>query len=318
MERERPVVTVLGASGFVGSAVVAALAARPVTVRAVARRACPARDGVEVRTADLTDPDQVRAVVAGSDAVVHLLLPSAGWRAEGAESERVNVGVMRDLIACVRADRRRPVVLFAGSVSQAGPTPGLPIDGSEPDRPDSVYDRQKQTAESLLKAATRAGDLRGISLRLSTVYGCVAGERCADRGVLATMTRKALVGEPLTVWDGGAMERDLIHVTDVAEAFAAALAHPDALSGRHWVIGTGRGERLRDAFAAVAASVATRTGRPPVPVVTVPAPAAASSTDLRGVVVDPSAFAAATGWRARVPFRAGLDAAVTALARDAY
>jgi nucleoside-diphosphate-sugar epimerase len=312
---KRPVVTVLGASGFVGSAVVAALAARPVTVRAVARRPCAARAGVEVWTADLTDAGLLRAAVAGSDAVVHLLLPSAGWRAESEESERVNVGVMRDLVACLRS-RRPPVVVFAGSVSQAGTPPRLPIDGSEPDRPESVYDRQKQAAELMLKAATWAGDLRGISLRLATVYGNGPDGRCGDRGVLATMARKALAGESLTVWGDGSTQRDLVHVADVATAFAAALAHPDSLSGRHWVIGTGNGQRLRDTFTAVADSVAARTGRPPVPVVPVPPPPAASPMDLRGVVVDSSAFQAVTGWRAEMPFRAGLDGMVTALARD--
>jgi nucleoside-diphosphate-sugar epimerase len=143
------VVTVLGASGFVGSAVVAALAGDPVVIRAVARRPCAVtsrgRAAIEVRTADLTVAEEVRAAVAGSDAVVHLLLPVAGWRADGAEAERVNVGVMRDLIRCVRtsgqpARREPPVVVFAGSVSQAGPVSRLPIDGSEPDRPEGAYD----------------------------------------------------------------------------------------------------------------------------------------------------------------------------------
>jgi nucleoside-diphosphate-sugar epimerase len=112
------------------------------------------------------------------------------------------------------------------------------------------------------------------------------------------------------------MERDLLHVHDVAEAFAAALAHPDALCGRHWAIGTGRSERLRDAFTAVADSVAARSGHPPVPVVSIPPPPAATRTDMSGVVVDSAAFTAVTEWRARVPFRVGLDRMVAALAQE--
>jgi nucleoside-diphosphate-sugar epimerase len=51
-----------------------------------------------------------------------------------------------------------------------------------------------------------------------------------------------------------------------------------------------------------------------VPVVAQPAPESASSTDLRGVVVDAGRFGAVTGWRPQVPFTAGLDDLVAALA----
>jgi nucleoside-diphosphate-sugar epimerase len=313
-------VTVLGASGFVGSAVVAALSREPIALRAVARRPCAVpgegRAEVEVRTADLTVAGELRAAVAGSDAVLHLLLPSAGWRAEGEESEQVNVGIMRDLVRCLRDRDTPPVVVFAGSVSQLGPPVRLPIDGSEPDHPEGAYDLQKQAAERMLKDATATGVMRGISLRLPTVYGSGPGAGCADRGVLATMARRALAGEPLTVWRDGAMTRDLVHVQDAAAAFVAALRHPAALGGRHWVIGTGRGERLRDVFAAVADAVSARNGRPPVPVLPVAPPGQASRTDLSGVVVDPFAFTAVTGWRARTPLRAGLDRMVAALAEE--
>jgi nucleoside-diphosphate-sugar epimerase len=318
---DRPVVAVLGASGFVGSAVVAALAARPLAVRAVARRpvAVPedARAEVSVHAADLTDPGALRDAVDGAGAVVHLLLPTGGWRADGEESERVNVGVMRDLVGCLRERAGRPpVVVFAGSVSQAGPVDPLPVDGSEPDRPESPYDLQKQAAERLLVDATADGVLRGISLRLPTVYGSRPGSGRADRGVLAAMARRALAGQPLTVWGDGAVLRDVVHVEDVAAAFVAALDHADRLAGRHWVVGTGEGRRLRDLFTAVAAAVSESAGRPPVPVQSVPPPSGALRTDTSGVVVDASAFAAVTGWRPRVPLRAGLDRMVAALAGE--
>src|SRR5205085_3976417 len=131
---------------------------------------------------------------------------------------------------------------------------------------------QKHEAERLLKAATVRGVLRGISLRLPTVYGTGPGERCVDRGVLATMIRRAFADEPLTVWGDGSMERDLLHVRDAAAAFVAALTNPDRLSGGHWLVGTGNGIRLRDVFTAVADSVAAQCGRRAVPVVSVPPP----------------------------------------------
>jgi nucleoside-diphosphate-sugar epimerase len=319
----RPLITVLGASGFIGSAVTAALAERPIRLRIVARRpALPppgGRAAVEVRTADLTARYAVATAVAGSDVVVHVVLDAAGWRgADGdARTERVNVGVMRDLVEALRCGRAPgappPVVVFAGSASQVGSPDTLPVDGTEADQPDTAYDRQKQSAEHLLRTATEHGVLRGVSLRLPTVFG-PGPTATADRGVLSTMTRQALDGEALTMWHDGTVERDLLFVDDVATAFLAAIDHPNALAGRHWLLGTGRGERLGDVFHMIADLVATHTGRSPVPVVSVPPPDGLAVTDLRSMVVDSTAFRSATGWSPRVPLRDGLRRTVIALA----
>lgn len=317
-----PLVTVLGASGFVGSAVVAALAGRPVRLRAVARRPVAARSGIEVIAADLTSIAAVEQVVAGADAVISLVLHESGWRGADTDpgSERVNVGVLCDVIEVLRARRRSvppPAVLFAGSTSQVGVPPRVPIDGTEPDRPETAYDRQKQLAEGALKAATAEGAVRGVSLRLPTVFGHVPGAGAGDRGVLATMVRRALDGQPLTVWDDGTLRRDLLHVSDVADAFVAALDHADALAGRHWLLGTGRGERLVDVFRTIAELVSVHTGRAPVPVVPVSPPPHATPTDTRSVVIDSTAFRSATGWRPRVPLRPALGHLVAGLAGSA-
>ncbi|WP_344935637.1 NAD-dependent epimerase/dehydratase [Sphaerisporangium flaviroseum] len=322
--RARPLVTVLGASGFVGSAVVRELAGRPVRLRLVSRgpATVPVRCAAEVeqRQADVTAPGHLREVLRGTDAVLQLVAHSAGWRGadEHGDSERVNVGVMRDVVSVLGAERRSgppPVVVFAGSLSQVGVPPRVPLTGGEPDHPVSTYDRQKQAAERALLAAAADGAVRGISLRLPTVYGDAPPERPRDRGVLATMVRRALAGQALTLWDG-TVTRDLLYAGDVATAFAAALDHPGPLSGRHWLLGTGRGERLGDAFHAVVRLVAERTGRPPVPVVRVPPADGATTTDLRHMVADPEAFRSVTGWRARVGLDDGLRRLVTAIAAE--
>ncbi|GAA0532579.1 NAD-dependent dehydratase [Saccharopolyspora subtropica] len=318
----QPLVTILGSSGFVGSAIVAALSDRPIRLRVVARRPTPvpphARARIEVRTADLTEPVDLRGVLAGSDAVIHLVKDSAGWRGveQTPRSERVNVGVMRDLLDHFRAHAGcgpPPAVVFAGSSSQVGVPPAVPVDGSEPDRPDTPYDRQKQAAEELLAAATAEGAVRGITLRLSTVFGQDSASGPPDPGVLTTMVRRAIAGEALTMWHDGTVLRDFVHVRDVAAAFVAAIDHAAALSGRHWLIGTGRGERLRDVFGRVAELVAAYTGKPEVPVRSVPPPDDAVPTDLCSMVVDSSAFRAVTGWRPETTLAEGLERTVAAL-----
>lgn len=286
---------VLGASGLIGARLVRALARCPVRVRAVGRtRPVPAVAGVTARSVDLTLPGRLAEAVTGADVVVHLVAHTvAGWRvADGdALAERVNVGLVRDLVDVV-APGRAPVVVFASTAGEPG---------------GSAYGRHKLAAELALAAATRAGRVRGISLRLPTVYGTADGT-----GVVARMIRLAAAGEPLPLWGEatGRVERDLLHVDDAVTALLAAIAHANALAGRYWTVGTGTGVRVADLFAAIAAAVAEHQGRDPVPVVVVESPATASADDHRGVVADPVAFHAVTGWVARVPLAAGIASVV--------
>ncbi len=127
------------------------------------------------------------------------------------------------------------------------------------------------------------------------------------------MIRKALAGEPLTMWHDGTPRRDLLNVEDAARAFVVAMEHIDALAGRHYVLGTGQAKSLGEVFQAIAAIVARQTGADPVPVVSVPPPPEADGTDFRSIDVDPSAFLAATGWRCEIPLVEALERTVAAL-----
>lgn len=318
----RQVVSVLGASGYLGSVLTALLADLPIRLRAVARRRSPvperAAADIEVRTADLTDTECLADALAHADVVFHLGKHSGGWRdaEQNPDSERINVGVMRRLVETLR--RRRPagappLVVFAATTSQVGLPPEHPMNGSEPDRPETVYDRQKLTAERILKAATDEGVLRGVSLRLPTVFGQSRRSSVPDRGVVSTMVRRALAAEPLTMWHDGTVKRDLVYVEDVAEAFLAVMRHPGALAGRHWLVGTGRQDTLGTVFRTVAESVAAHTGKPAVPVVSVQPPAHAPVIDFRSVTIDPTPFQHAAGWCARTELRDAVDRTVVAL-----
>ncbi|MEZ3182533.1 NAD-dependent epimerase/dehydratase [Streptomyces pimonensis] len=321
----RPLVAVLGASGFVGSAVIRELARRPIRLRAVARRPTPipddARAETEVLSVDLTDPGALAAAVENADAVLHLVACIGGeatWRISDGDTlaERVNVGLMEDLIDVLRTRTGQgppPAVVFAGTTLEVGLPDRTRIDGSERDAPQGVYGRQKLAAERALKRATAEGVVRGVTLRLPTVFGQGPESTVMDKGVVVTMVRRALAGEPLSMWHDGTVRRDLVYVDDAAGAFAAALDHVDALAGRHWLIGTGRGEGLGEVFTAIARTVARHTGRPAVPVVSVEPPVEAEAVDFHSVEVDSTAFRSVTGWRPLVPLQEALERTVTSL-----
>ncbi|MFF9118770.1 NAD-dependent epimerase/dehydratase family protein [Streptomyces massasporeus] len=313
-----PLVVVLGAAGFVGSAVFRELAQHPVRIRAVSRRKSPvpknARAEIEVVSADLTEPGQMAGAAAGADVVIHSLAYIAGastWRIADGDTvaERVNVGLMRDLLHALRdrADSLAPpTVLFTGSVTAVGPSEKEVLDGTEPDRPKGEYERQKLAAERLLLAADTEGTVRGACLRLTTVYGYSAGSTTRDKGIVSAMARRAVAGKPLTMWHDGTVRRDLLHVDDVARAFRAAIPCMDELAGKRWLLGTGQGAPLGAVFTTVSELVAGQTGREPVPVVSVAPPEYAEVRDFRSVTIDSSAFQAATGWKPQVSLEDGL------------
>lgn len=317
-------ITVLGASGFIGSAVTRALAQQPIRLRALARRpftSPPGQAETTVVAADLTDRAALADAVAGSDAVVYLLLADGGWRAaETEEAERVNVGVMRDLIDVIGSNHGTPpLVVYGGAVSQVGVPPREPLDGSEPDHPTTPYDRQKLMAEQILKKATANGQVRGISLRLPTVFGETTTPGANhDRGVVSAMARRALDGRALTIWGDGTVRRDLVHVEDIAAAFTAALANPEPLVGGHWLLGAGRGDQLGEVFRLVAREMSEHTGQSPVDVTCVEPPSHAPETEFLSITIDSTPFRAITGWRPEISLSEGVRRTVAALTTSVH
>jgi len=322
----RPLISVLGSSGLLGTAIARELATRPVRLRLVGRRPTlvppESRAAIEMRAADLTAPGAMAAAVAEADVVMLLAAHIGGarsWRVAAGDqmAERVNVGLMNDLIEAVRRHPRRrpPLVLFAGSMSQVGRADG-PIDGTEPDEPLSAYDRHKLAAERALKAATADGVVHGIALRLATLFSRGTDPVNLDRGVVTTMMRRAFADQPLTMWHDGKVDRDLLCVDDAARSFSTALDGAASLVGRHWLVGTGRATSVGDLFALIAQAVAGQTGRPPVPVLSVSPAEHSVPTDLLDYVVEPSRFHAASGWRAQIELEDALTQGAAALARS--
>ena len=252
--------------------------------------------------------------VVDADVIFHLAAQTSVAVAE-ANPERdfhANVTPMRQLLAACRACRRRPAVMFAGTVTEAGLPEKLPVNEDAADDPITVYDRHKLMAERDLKAAATRGDVEGVTLRLANVYGPGAHGRQADRDVLNRMIGAAIAGRPLTVYDRGDQVRDYVFVDDVVDAFMAAAVNRARVNGEHFVIGSGQGTTIREAFELIAARVERSTGRA-VPVTSVAPPAPTPAIERRNFIADHARFSAATGWRPNVGLAEGIDRTIEAL-----
>jgi len=196
------------------------------------------------------------------DVIYHLASQTSIYVAERdpiADYE-ANVKPMQLLLEACRTTNTSPVVVFSGTSTQCGMPKILPVSDDVEDHPMTVYDFNKLQAERLLMFYTAQGFVKGVSFRLTNVYGPGPKSSSADRGILNMMIKKALNGEDLTVYGDGKHIRDYIYVDDVVKAFLNAPMHIGGFYGRHCVLGSGEGTRIIDALVMVSNLVAKETG----------------------------------------------------------
>jgi UDP-glucose 4-epimerase len=305
-------IIITGARGYIGSALSERLASEGYALQLVSRspsqgRVMSARAKGDYRGADLRDPQSWSKLLSDADVVMHL---SARTDLHAAEAdpvgdEDINVQPLRALVEAARAANTAPTIVFASAATVVGSNPQIPVDDAAHDNPCSIYDRNKLACETILREATSRGTVRACSLRLANVYGHGGASINANRGILNLMMGRAIDGEPLTLYGEGAYVRDFIHIDDVIEAFHSAIVTPQVCDGGHYVIASGRGHTLAEAYAMIAQAAMTQLQRR-VEIVRVAEPGNLHPIEKRNFIGDSAAFSARTGWRPRFDLRSGI------------
>ena len=310
-------IAVTGAAGFLGGRMIARLVGEECKVIRVARSTPPQVDRSTAEVIDVIGDVGERSLwdrIVEADVIFHFAAQTSVAAAEMDPDAdyHSNVAPIAHLSAACRARGRQPIVVFAGTVTEAGTPARLPVGEDVPDIPITVYDFHKLQAEMELKRAAADGALRGATLRLANVYGPGAHGRTADRDVLNRMIAAALLGRPLTIYGTGGYMRDYVFVEDVVDAFIAASQHMERVNGHHFVIGSGRGISIRGAFELIAERVERLAGRQ-VAIETAEPPAPLSAIEQRHFVADHSKFSGLTGWQPRWLLADGIDRTIEAL-----
>ena len=259
------VALVTGGAGFIGSHLVAALAAAGRRVRVFDDFSTGRRDNLagitpapEVVEGTISDPAAVARAAAGCEVVFHLAaLASVAKSVEDPVlNHAVNAtGTLHVLDAARAAGVRR--VVYAGSASAYGGASDPA--GQDEDTPLcalSPYAAAKLAGEFYCQAFAASYGLETVRLRFFNVFGPRQRADSPYSGVIAIFAAMLAAGRTPTVHGDGLQSRDFVAVADVARALLLAADAP-GVSGRVYNVGTGGSVTVLDLIAALNARLGT-------------------------------------------------------------
>jgi nucleoside-diphosphate-sugar epimerase len=217
-------VTVLGATGGIGRAVVTELAQRGHAVtaasRSVADTSWPA--GVRVLPTDLRDPVSAEAACAGADVVVMAAqIPYSGWSTQLIPLVDAAVDAAATAGArLVMVDNLYGYGFPEGPITEASPLAATTRKG-----------RLRAELGERLLAVHASGRVRVTIGRFSDYYG-PGGENSLVNQV---GVKPAVAGKTSRVFIAGDQPHTFHYLPDAARGFATLVEHPEA-DGRIWIL----------------------------------------------------------------------------------
>jgi UDP-glucose 4-epimerase len=276
---------VVGAEGFIGRHLTAAL------------RAWRARVTAYTRQHELSWPDDPDA-----PEIVFYLASSVTPTLAEQHPEWVTADHLRfaELLRRLARSANPPTVVFTSSAGTVyDPDVIGPCREDSPTRPAGRYGEAKLALEKLL--LDHCDDIPAVILRLSNVYG--PGQRVdKSQGVLAYWLSAAVAGHPLQVIGDLRATRDYVYIDDVVNCMLRVAARsPGVASGRPLVVNVASG--VSTPLADLLSIVEHVVGRE-LPVQRVPGRA----VDRRNTCLDVTRAAFRLGWRPRTSLVEGISA----------
>lgn len=301
-------VLVTGADGFIGSHLTEALLEKGYAVRALAQYNSfntwgwlddlGLRDGLEVVTGDVRDPDFCRHITRGIDTVYHLAALIAIPYSYIAPDSYVDTNIKGTLNMCQAARDagvRRIVVTSTSEVY--GTAKYVPIDEAHPRQPQSPYSATKIGADAIAQSFYNAFDLPLVTARPFNTYG----PRQSARAIIPTIITQIASGRDKIRLGDLTPTRDFNYVADTAAGFIA-LGEAPGIEGRDINIATGTEVSMADTLA----TIARLMGRN-VEDVTDPERLRPAKSEVNRLCGDNTLITSLTDWRPKHSFEQGLQ-----------
>lgn len=194
---------ITGARGFVGRALVGALAAREdgsIVATDVMAGYSPVLPSVAWRTDRLDDPDALAELMAVPyDRIIHLATVAGVGSAQFDIGRATNLIATQNLLEAARRSGKPPRFIYASSVGVFGsPLPAM-IDDETLPVPTTSYGTHKLIGELLVSDYARAGLVDGLALRLPGIVARPRGSTTMLSAFLSDLFHAACNGEPFTI-----------------------------------------------------------------------------------------------------------------------
>jgi CDP-paratose 2-epimerase len=210
------------------------------------------------------DFDVLRREVEKHDTILHLAAQVAVTTSlvDPRRDFEVNALGTFNLLEAVRLSRSRPLVLFSSTNKVYGALPHLPVRDtgnryifcdpklndcgvSEREALDfhSPYGCSKGCADQYVTDYGRIYGFDTVVFRQSCIYGRYQFG-VEDQGWVAWFAIAAVSGRDITIYGDGKQVRDILYVDDLTSLYAAAIEHPECVSGKAYNVGGGPSNTL--------------------------------------------------------------------------
>lgn len=292
---------VVGASGYIGSAIAASFEREGHKVLGVGGPfSLKGRSGFSyaegLYTAIQQDLADVDVVVYAAGRVV----PSTSISAN--EAIRLDALPLGELLESLGRLKSQPAFVFIATAGAIyGSTPdGTVLTEASPPAPVSVYGLVRSLMEQMVEHARRIRQVRGVILRPSNIYG--PGQRVnGPAAFIVRALNAAATGVPMELWGTGQQRKDFLFIDDLVDAVSHAVtyARRDSTWDGPSVFNICRGESA--SLLEVLSLIREVSGKE-VPYRTIEA----RSTDVQRVELSAELAARVLDWHARTDLRAGL------------
>lgn len=213
---------ITGASGFVGSGLMALMQERGLAARGVTSAASPGLTSIGSWTDEIDWQDKLD----GIDTIVHLAARVHVMRETSAdpltEFRNANVSASLNLATqAARAGVRRFVFISSIKVNGERTEPGMPFRADDIPSPQDPYAISKAEAERALLALGRQTGLEIVIVRPPLIYGR------GVKGNFATLMKWAASGLP-SIFAGVANRRSFVFLETLCDLLITVLDHPAA------------------------------------------------------------------------------------------
>jgi UDP-glucuronate 4-epimerase len=262
-------ILVTGAAGFIGSGVAHALLARgdaligidnlndyyDVSLKEARLARLTSQPGFTFRKLDISDRDSVLKLADDFptiDGIVHLAAQAGVRHSLIDPYAYVTSNVMGQVVMLELARRLKALrhFVYASSSSVYGGNTKTPFSVGDPvEKPISLYAATKRTDELFGHTYAHLFGIPMTGLRFFTVYGPWGRPDMAA----FLFTRAIIAGEPIKVFNHGAMWRDFTYIDDIVNGVVRALDRPATGTPpcKLYNLGNNRVEKLTDYIAAI-------------------------------------------------------------------